>query len=286
MEEYEKRGYLSGDFKLFHLRDTLGTKPDYHYHEFYKILLLVSGSGSYVVEGKRYLLQPGDVVLVGRGCVHRPEFECSTPYERYILYISPEFLIRCSEPDCCLKDCFSARYGHVLRLEKSARQVLFSAAEELEQELSGREFGHTILSRECLLRLLVQIGRFQRRDGAYSPAPMAAGSDRVLQILAYLDAHLAEDLSIDDLAEQFYLSKYHMMRMFRRETGCTIHTYLTQRRLMLARDYIRRGSKTTDACFRSGFRSYCSFTRAYAKYYGTTPTGRLDPPLIPEDCSE
>lgn len=283
MEEYEKRGYLKGDFKLFHLRDTQGTKPDYHYHEFYKILFLVSGSGSYVVDGKRYLLQPGDIVLVGRGCIHRPEFEGSTPYERYILYISPDFLIRCSDADCNLKECFS---NHVLRLEESLRKELFNTATALEQELQCAEFGHAILSREYLLRLLVQIGRFQRRDGVRAPTPMAAGSDRVLQMLAYLDAHLTEDFSIDDLAEQFYLSKYHMMRLFRRETGCTIHTYLTQRRLMLARDYIRRGFKTTDACYRSGFRSYCSFTRSYAKYYGTTPTGRLDPPLIPENCEE
>lgn len=286
MEEYEKRGYLSGDFKLFHLRDTLGTKPDYHYHEFYKIVLLVSGSGSYVVEGNRYLLQPGDVVVVGRGCVHRPEFEQNAPYERYILYISPEFLLRCSRPECDLKECFSGRYGHVLRVNESHREELFATVSRLEQELLGQEFGSTILSRESLLRLLVQIGRFQRQTDSHFPAPIATGSDRVLQILAYLDTHLTEDLSIDDLAEQFYLSKYHMMRLFRRETGCTIHTYLTQRRLMLARDYIRRGFKTTDACFRSGFRSYCSFTRAYAKYYGTTPTGRLDPPIIPEDCHE
>ncbi len=286
MEGYEKRGYLSGDYKLFHLRDTLGTKPDYHYHEFHKILLLISGSGSYVVDGKRYLLQPGDVVLVGRGCVHRPEFEQNAPYERYILYIDPEFLERYSDTECKLSACFSSKSGHILRLNQPMQQELFSATERLEQELGSTEFGHTLLSRESLLRLVVQIGRFQRQENLPSPAPIITESDRILEILAYLDANLTEDLSIDHLAEQFYLSKYHMMRLFRRETGCTIHSYLTQRRLMLARDYIRRGFKTTDACFRSGFRSYCAFTRAYSKHYGTTPSGRLDPLVIPEECLE
>ena len=49
-ENYEKRGYLLEDFRLFHLKDDRGTKVDYHYHEFCKIVLLLSGSGSYTVE--------------------------------------------------------------------------------------------------------------------------------------------------------------------------------------------------------------------------------------------
>ena len=60
---YEKRGYLLEDFRLFHLRDDRGTTVDYHYHEFYKVLLLLSGTGSYAVEGRRYQLRPGDLVL-------------------------------------------------------------------------------------------------------------------------------------------------------------------------------------------------------------------------------
>ena len=98
----------------------------------------------------------------------------------------------------------------------------------------------------------------------------------MLKLIRYMDAHLAEDISIDALAEQIYLSKYHMMRLFRKETGITVHDYLTQRRLLLARDHIRSGLSATDACYRSGWRSYSSFTRAYSKHFGTTPTGRMD----------
>jgi len=96
----------------------------------------------------------------------------------------------------------------------------------------------------------------------------------VVTIVRYLDRHLTEDICIEELSERFYLSKYHMMRLFRRETGTTIHGYLTERRLMLARELIRGGMSATDACFRSGWRSYSSFTRACAALFGTTPTGR------------
>ena len=62
---YEKRGYLLDAFRLFHLKDSNGTKVNYHYHEFYKLLFLRSGSGGYSVEGQRYTLEAGDVVLIG-----------------------------------------------------------------------------------------------------------------------------------------------------------------------------------------------------------------------------
>ena len=65
MTQYEKRGYLLENFRLFHLNTDSETKVDFHYHEFCKLLLLVSGRGSYVVDGQRYLLQPGDAVLIG-----------------------------------------------------------------------------------------------------------------------------------------------------------------------------------------------------------------------------
>ena len=58
---YEKRGYLLEDFRLFHLQDAQGTKIDFHYHEFCKLLLLRSGAGGVQCVGAA--LQSG-----GGGC--------------------------------------------------------------------------------------------------------------------------------------------------------------------------------------------------------------------------
>lgn len=276
MTDYQKKGYLLEDYRLFHLRSDTGIRPDYHYHEFNKILLLVSGSGSYVVDGQRYAIRSGDAVLIGSGCVHRPEFEVGVAYERIILYISPEFLRRQSAPDCDLSECFGGRYGHVLRTDDARQKPIFHLAAALEKELSGSEYGREILSNSLLLRLLVQISREMRRSGTEQSGLMEPKNDRILELMRYIDAHITEDISIDALAEQIFLSKYHMMRLFRKETGITIHDYLTQRRLLLARDHIRAGLSATDACYRSGWRSYSSFTRAYSKQFGTTPTGRRD----------
>lgn len=273
-ENYQKKGYLLEDFRLFHLQGAQGVKAEYHYHEFCKLLLLVSGSGGYSAEGQRYRLQSGDVVLIGSRCVHRPEFEADSPYERIILYISPEFLRRSSTPDCDLLEIFSGKWGHVLRPQGDCGQRLFALTTALERELSGKGYGRVILSAGLLLRLLVEVGRELNRSNAQLPAPIQPKDTRILGILGYIDSHIAEDLSIDTLAEQFFLSKFHMMRLFREETGQSIYGYITQQRLICAREWIRQGMSATESCFRSGFRSYSSFTRAYGKRFGTTPTGR------------
>ena len=145
----------------------------------------------------------------------------------------------------------------------------------VEKELSGESFGREILCTGGLLRLLVAIGRAQRQEDALNPSPVTPEDPRVVEWMQYLDRHLNEDLDMDALAEHFFISKFHMMRLFRAHTGFTVHTYLLQRRLLAARHLIERGMRATEACYRCVFRSYSSFTRAYSKHFGTTPTGRV-----------
>ena len=274
MAEYEKRGYLLENFRLFHLQTDRAPAVDLHFHEFCKVLFLVSGKGGYVVEGQRYQLQSGDVVCIDSRCVHRPEFEENVAYERIILYVDPAFLQKESTEESNLLDCF--RHGHVLRLREPARKKLFDMAGKLEKELNKQEFGRDIASNAALLRLLVQLGREQRRDNTLQPTAETAQSKRTVELMRYIDAHLEEDLNIDALAERFYVSKFHMMRQFRKETGYSVYDYLSKLRLLRARELMQKGMRATEACYRCGFRSYSSFTRSFSKHFGSTPTGRID----------
>ena len=280
MAEYEKRGYLLENFRLFHLRSQGGARTDYHYHEFCKLLLLVSGQGSYFIDGKRYHLTSGDIVLIGSRSVHRPELSEDAAYERIIIYVSPEYLRKMSTPDCNLLSLFSGERGHVLRFKEQRRKAVFAQAAKLEQDLSSQGFGRDVLSQAGLLQLLVELGRSMEGSDFNLLRPSVTENRRVLEIMAYLDQNLAEEIDMDALAERFYISKFYMMRLFHKETGTTIYGHLTQKRLLKARELISSGMRATESCYACGFHSYSSFTRAYSKYFGTTPTGRADTSLV------
>ena len=286
MEEHsERRGYLQEDFRLFHLKDDRGTKVNYHYHDFCKVVLLLSGSGHYTVQGRRYLLLPGDIVLVGSRCVHRPEFEPGFLYERVILYISPEILERSSTERYSLGDVFSGERGHVLRPVEDALRRIQSLARQMEEEMSDTRNESAILARCTLLRLLVEIERAMRSETELPP-PLAPRDGKILEIVRYLEENFAEDIPIDELAKRFYISKYHMMRRFREDVGTSIHSFLSDKRLFAARELIQSGVSATDACYRCGFRSYSAFSRAYGKRFDATPTGRTVPDLQSDTFDE
>lgn len=286
MAEYAKRGYLLENFRLFHLRSESGEKVDFHYHEFCKLLFLVSGQGSYFVDGKRYLLSAGDLVLIGSRSVHKPELAEGSTYERIIIYISPDYLQQMSTQDCDLLSLFSGSHGHVLRLKEQRRKAVFSLVSKLERDLSQEAFGRTILSQADLLHLLVELGRSMEDSATNLPRPSVPENRRVVEIMEYLDRNLAEEIDMDALAERFFISKYYMMRLFQKETGTTIYGYLTQKRLLKARELISSGVRAMESCYACGFHSYSSFTRAYGKYFGTTPTGRTDAHLVRAEDAE
>ena len=106
MQQYNKRGYLNSDFRIFHLKDSISKEFEFHYHDFHKITIFIKGKVQYIIEGKSYELEPYDIVLVNRNDIHRVQVDNSLPYERIIVYISPGFMEDYQTPEYDLNYCF------------------------------------------------------------------------------------------------------------------------------------------------------------------------------------
>ena len=269
---YEQRGYLKEDYRLFHLNGAMEERLDWHYHTFHKIIVFLSGKASYGIEGRSYPLAPGDLVLVPQGCIHRPEVEPGSLYERIVLYLSPEFLRRSSVESCALEQCFAQakeQFRFVLRPQRK-NHALRAVLTELEKELGEECFGQQILANSLLFQFLIALTRGMQEHAVAYREPDAC-DEKIAAILQYLSDHLTKPISIDELAAHFFISKYYMMRRFRDETGYTIHNYLVGKRLMLARELIAGGMRVREACEASGFGDYSSFSRAYKRQFGEAP---------------
>lgn len=265
----EKTGYLKEDFRLFHINDQTKKDFSYHYHDFHKIIVFISGKVTYHIEGKAYHLKPRDILLVSQGAIHKPEIDPSVPYERYIFWIRDD--LSCQELNTCFQKA-NDRSFNLVRADSALQERLKDLLPEIEQTLQNKHFGDTVLRNALFTQFMIYINRIFLRTSS-SPDKKTYSSDtQVEQLLKYINRNLSENLSIDQLANRFFFSKYHMMRKFKNETGYTIHNYITSKRLLMARSLISQGMPVMTAAQASGFHDYTTFVRAYKKQFGKAPS--------------
>ena len=265
----EKKGYLNEEFRLFHIKDQTGQEFSYHYHDFHKVVIFLSGKVTYHIEGKAYHLKPWDILLVSRHAIHKSEIDASVPYERFILWIKNDI------PNKQLLQCFqkaSDRSYNLVRLNSSLQEKLKDVLFELEASARTEAFGKDILTQALFQEFMVYLNRiFLEKQYIFDKKSYSYDS-QIANILKYINHHLGEDLSVDALASRHYISKYHLMRKFKEETGYTLHNYVINKRLLQARTLISEGTPILKAAHESGFAEYSTFSRAYRKQFGKAPS--------------
>lgn len=265
----EKTGYLNEDFRLFHIKDQTKKEFSYHYHDFHKVVIFISGKAAYHIEGKSYQLKPWDILLVDRHAIHKPEIDPSVPYERFILWIKNDL------PQSDLLKCFQKandRSYNLIRLNPDVQEKLKDILLEMEASAHTDGFCKDILTQSLFLQFMVYLNRiFLEKQYIIDPKSYTFDS-QIDSLLRYINHNLDENLSVENLASKYYVSKYHLMRKFKEETGYTIHSYIINKRLLLARTMISQGTPILKAAQESGFREYSTFARAYRKQFGKAPS--------------
>ncbi|HWT26958.1 MAG TPA: AraC family transcriptional regulator [Mobilitalea sp.] len=277
MNHIEKTGYLNNDFKMFHIVDRQRKEYEFHYHDFNKIIIFISGNINYTIEGKNYLLKPYDIVLVNAGEIHRPSVLDNSAYERIIIYVSTQFLNTYKDEDYDLSHCFEQakkEHSNVLRIPSVDKSKLYQVCIELEHSFADNAFANELYQKILFLEFMIQLNRTLIANHI-NYLDSVIGNAKLLPILDYINEHLTEDISVEKLAENFYLSRYYLMHFFKEETGYTIGNYITEKRLMLAKNLVQNGSSATDACYQSGFKNYSTFSRAFKKTYNTIPKNSM-----------
>ena len=272
--EKVKRGYLNGDFHFFNLKDQKKNEFEFHYHDFNKIIIFVSGEVTYIVEGKSYKLKPWDILLVGKNDLHLPIISESTPYERMILWLNPLFLEGHNKNSCDLLSCFqlaSERKLNLIRLSSKHINSLKQNLADLEEEIQDKAFGSTILRNALFLQFMVKINRLFLGMNIDKNIDDIKYDPRIEDILSFINSNLDKDLSIGMLSKEFYLNKYYLMHLFKEETGYTLYSYIQKKRVIRASDLIKSGRQAGEVCSLCGFGDYSSFVRGFKKEFGLSP---------------
>ena len=261
--KYANDGYLNENFRLFHLKDSSGQEKDFHFHEFDKLVILISGKVDYTVEGTTYRLEPWDILLVRHHMIHKAAIDLSVPYERIIIYLDSAYVERFA-PEAGLMDCFAAaekRRYCLMRPDAGSVERLKDALHRLEDTQGDELFGAQLLRGTMLVQLLVLINRIMLSDNS-NKNDAAEPDGKIAPALSYINENLTRELNIDDMAAMCFMSRYHFMRLFKAQTGCTVHNYIRQKRLVLA---------ASAAAAECGFSDYSAFHRAFTKTFRVSP---------------
>ena len=268
---YEKTGYLTEDYKYFHINDISDRTYEFHYHDFYKVIFFISGDVTYNVEGKSYELKPMDIVLVGRNEIHCPIVSAKKAYERIVIYLSDIFLSEKISDSFELTDCFkkaSKDHVNVLRFSQKESTRLFDTLKRLETYKDSDSFGFDAYMRLNVLEFLVRLNEYSAKN-VITYDGRAVYNEKILKVIDHINNNLKDDLSIEALSECSGLSRFHLMKVFKEYTGYTIHRYVTEKRLNLVSTLSDEKMKIKDACVEAGFADYATYLRAKKNYKNT-----------------
>lgn len=235
-----------------------------HAHDRCEILYFVSVKGKYHIEGSEYPLHNGDILIMRRGESHYIEVDQSQPYERLALHFDTA-LLKDVDPDGRLLTPFRNR--------EPGKYNMFTAADFPNDNYLIYLRSITIAGEDQRLQVVTNLFALLNElyNAAANRAENVAAESNSYKIVQYVNAHLSEELSLESICKQFYISKPQLCRIFKRATGSSIWNYVTVKRLLNAQRLIRRGNTVANAAIMCGFGDYSSFYRAYKKQFGVSP---------------
>ena len=140
---------------------------------------------------------------------------------------------------------------------------------QLIEEIHSSRFGKEEKTRLCVNELILHLNR-----SVYEiehPRSLIEGNNLYKNLINYIEGHLDEELTLNHIADTFYVSKYHIAHLFKDQLGLPIHQYITKKRLAKCRDAILSNTSISKAYLMYGFKDYSSFFRAFRKEFGVSP---------------
>lgn len=267
---------VSHDFEIYDNCSATTKMPVYHMHSFYEIHLVLHGNVLRYTEDNVVELYPGDVCVYPPGVFHRvmpnEEQGIISDYTRLILYVSPEFLRTRDSAKLKLTEVLD-NFGHpadrYLSLSLEEAQSLCQPLQDIvKADQDDDPLCHLLNSAQVTLFLARLVEKILA-TGAVVRQP----EDRSLipRVLSYINTHLSDNLSLDQLAEQFYVNKFYLSHQFKQYTQLSLHQYVLTRRMMHAQILLRGGHAPSAVATACGYHEYSSFYKAFLRATGQNP---------------
>lgn len=244
-----------------------------HFHSFYEFCILLDQSAEHLIEGDIYNLQFLDIVALRPSLLHKTQYPQGTPKKRLIInFMYPKELEGLS-PD--LQRILTI-FDHpipIYRFESPQKEQLFDLINQIYLITKSKTSINTLLLHTKFIEFLSKL--YLLKDyNKYISSPCDDGmKSKIYSITSFIHEHYKESLSLEFLADHFYISNYYLSHQFKRFTGFTLINYIQLTRIrnaqLLLQTTNQRITEIADSC---GFNSFSQFNRTFRKYSGLSPS--------------
>lgn len=244
---------------------------DMHIHDCYEIYYSISGGRQFLIDQKFYTIEPGDIFVINQYESHKLTQVDSMVHERIVLSIHPEYTKKLSTPQTNLDACFSGRtndFSHKISFSKEYQNRFLYFINKIT---NADGYGQDIIEQSAFMEMMLMVNSAVLAPHESLPLTDSVYNRQVDDILAYINQNIASPISIQQLAEQFFLSESYICRIFKSSTGTTINKYINARRISIAKALLNDGESVMEAYEKSGFTDYSNFFKTFTKAVGISP---------------
>lgn len=263
----------SRSFSIVHLHNELGVLS-MHSHRCHEFHFSLSGGSTFLIDNKNYLIEPGSLFMISQYEKHHfLQMDTTIPQERFVIFIDPSYLESISTPQTDLTYCFThrpERFSHRIALNHGHQRHFIYFFNKIAVE---EGFGQDVVERSAFAEYMVFMTKLAAEAflGKESVEQKQYFSSKVTDIIAYIHHNIDSQLSIGDIAAHFYLSTSYLCRLFKKNTGTTINSYIISRRIELAQKLLSGGYSVNEVYSMCGFNDYSNFFKAFTKKVGISP---------------
>ena len=272
-----RQNMLSQDFEIYYYNDTFQNSHYYnvnsHVHNYYEFYFFLEGNVTMNIEGALHALKPGDVIIIPPNISHYAILNDEhIPYRRFVFWISIDYcndLLQLSPDYVYLMQHARVTKHYIFHYDvigfNTLQSKVFRLIEELHSNRFGRDAKITLCANDLILHLNRSVYEMEHPKSQHEQQHLYQN------LLLFIEDHLDEELTLDRLAEQFFVSKYHIAHVFKENLGLSVHQFITKKRLRMCQEAILSQTTISNIYLKYGFKDYSSFFRAFKKEFGMSP---------------
>jgi AraC-like DNA-binding protein len=247
---------------------------DYAFRQFTSVYERFGGK-EFFIEDRLYNISPNDIFIINPREIHKVISLDGRKFKRLYLLVDPNMLSRIT-PSLYdfLSSCFTNRQlgsHNKLTLNNEELNLFLETTEKIHQ-LAPTIYGYESLLISYIIELMTYINQWYVEKLNIAILPSKSLFTPIIQtVIDDISLNFIKPLSLDLLAKRHHLNKYTLSRQFKKETGITLHKYLTAKRLNYSKQLLLLDIPITQAALDCGYQSYNHFSYVFKKEFDMTP---------------